>query len=257
MYIKYILQVWGSEEWAKTEKTDYPVLAAENITPDLTKKRVERKFLCWNFGTLVSLISFYYRWSSITTTPPCSAEFCSSKINSSGLFYPSSSMLSPQQLHLDSLMRSTGEVAGDISSMSFQRRNSPALQLTTSSTDSAHCLSDTTALSRNTITLPKWKQQLLSLPSVLSSCVSSTARYSAVVPLKWPSCTNCETTEKQTPLTSHFWKHGLLLLTSQLWAFVSCSVWYCFSRCHSFFLPEMYKLIFHVLGSFSLLGMYL
>lgn len=80
-------------------------------------------------------------------------------------------MLTPQQLHLGSLMRSTGKVAGDINPMSFQRRNSTALQLSTSNTDNAHFLRDTTSLLRDATALPKWKQQLLSLPSVLSSCL--------------------------------------------------------------------------------------
>lgn len=77
-------------------------------------------------------------------------------------------MLSPQQLHLNSLMWSTGKGAGYISPMSFHRRNSPA---TTSNTESVHFLSDTTALLRDTIALPKWKQQLLFLLFSPAVCV--------------------------------------------------------------------------------------
>lgn len=110
---------------------------------------------------------FYYKWSSVTTTL-CVQQSSVLQRTASGVFYLSSSMLSPQQLHLNSLMWSTGKGAGYISPMSFHRRNSPA---TTSNTESVHFLSDTTALLRDTIALPKWKQQLLFLPSVLSSCV--------------------------------------------------------------------------------------
>ena len=48
--MKCILQVWGAERWAKTDKGpdkgNYLMLALENITPDLAKKGVMRKFVC-------------------------------------------------------------------------------------------------------------------------------------------------------------------------------------------------------------------
>lgn len=146
------------------------MLAPENITPDLTKKMVERKCICWNFGTLAAFIFFGIRWSSVTTTPPCSTEFCSSK-NSKW------TILSQQQHALTPAAASEFFNVEHWESCRLYQCNEPSEEklccspATTSNTGSAHFWSDTTALLRDTIALPKWKQQLLSLPFVLSSCL--------------------------------------------------------------------------------------
>lgn len=92
------------------------------------ERRIKNIFILKSGDT--GQLSFHYRLPSVTTAPLCSAEICYSKNSSKcRLFYHSSSMLSPQQLCLNSKMWSTGKVTSCISPASFLRGNSTALCL--------------------------------------------------------------------------------------------------------------------------------
>lgn len=247
------MRFWEVElDWKGTQLADYPKLAPENITPDLTEKRVERKFICWNFGTLEAFIfsvqMFLHNYYTSLFSRVLFFKGQQQALSQQAFTPDASEFLNVEHWKSCRLYHSNG----------FWERSSTAVPLPPPNTDSAHFLSDTAALSGAQLHFQSGNSSF-SLLLLFSPGLSlpSTAKYSAVFPLKWQSCTNWGETENHTPLTCHFWKHGLLLLTSLLWAFVSCTVWYCFSRCHSFSLTEMYKLIFHVLGSFFLLGVFL
>lgn len=169
--------------------------------------------------------------------PLCSAELCSSKNSKWSILSQQQHALTPavasEFFNVEHWERCRLYQSNELSQEKLSC--SPA---TTSNTDSVHFLSDTTALLRDTIALPKWKQQLLFLPSVLSSCVCLLLPGIQQYPL-WNDQV-AQTVEGQKSIWLSPATFGsMVCFCWLLWAFVSCSVWFCFSRCYSFPLPEM------------------